>query len=75
MAEIDILSESYIETANAELKTKPCPVCAAMGTASVSKKFVPSRFFSLSGAGDKMSGSFELVLDCTGCGVEAVLHQ
>lgn len=74
-APVDIKSDAFIAEANAELATKPCPVCATVGTASVSRKFLPSRFFSLSGAQDKMSGSFELVLECSHCGVQGRLSQ
>lgn len=71
----DILSDEFIEKANAELAEKPCPVCGATGTASVSKKFLPSPSFSLAGMQDKLSGRFELVLECSACGAKGRLSQ
>ena len=71
----DILSDEFIEKANAELVEKPCPICGALGTTSVSKKFVPSKSFSLAGVQDKLSGRFELILECSACGVQGRLSQ
>lgn len=72
---LDILSLEYITTANAELRTKPCPMCQKVGTASVAKEFLPSKNFSLAGVQDKLSGSFALVMTCTNCGGKARLYQ
>lgn len=72
---VDILSDSYIERANEELHTKPCPNCDKLGSAQVSRQFIPSENFSLAGAQDKLSGSFHLILDCPHCGLKARLYQ
>lgn len=74
---IDILSDSYIEQANEELRTKPCPNCDKVGSAQVSKQFFPSLTlnYSLAAAQTKVPGSFHLIFDCNHCGVKARLSQ
>lgn len=72
---MDILSDDYIAQANTELATKPCLSCRTIGTASVSKQFLPSPAFSLAGAQAKVSGSFALVLECSHCGLRGRVSE